>query len=211
MTSGARLLAGFLLLALSLGLVMAGAPRTADGAPAAVPQSLGQVTLFQDDFNNRTQVQSSQRVAFTDDAYTGAYNTGTVRLLEVVDSLKDTRPTGSNYNIPWTVTRLDTGSWSAKSDGVQVYTRHDVEDGPNSIITFGYTPPPLGGETTGFIAGVSSKIESCGGPSDGTRRLALGIQYVTSNSNVLAFEITHVCGGSIAWQLLDVDPLSALK
>jgi len=211
MTPGVRLLAGFLLLALSLASVVAGAPRLADGAPAAAPQPLGQVTLFHDDFNNRTQVQSSQRVAFTDDAYTGAYNTGTVRLLEVVDSLKDTRPTGSNYNIPWTVTRLDTGSWSAKPDGVQVYTKHDAEDGPNSIITFGYTPPPLGGETTGFITGVSSKIESCGGPSNGTRRLALGIQYVTSNANVLDFEITHECGGSISWALLDVDPLTGLK
>ncbi len=211
MTSGVRLLAGFLLLALSLALVTAGAPRLADGAPAAAPQPLGQVTLFHDDFNDRTQVQSSQRVAFTDDAYTGAYNTGTVRLLEVVDSLKDTRPTGSNYNIPWTVTRLDTGSWSAKPDGVQVYTKHDGEDGPNSIITFGYTPPPLGGETTGFITGVSSKIESCGGPSNGTRRLALGIQYATSNANVLGFEISHECGGSISWQLLDVDPLTALR
>ena len=95
MTSGVRLLAGFLLLALGLALVTAGAPRLADGAPAAAPQPLGQVTLFHDDFNDRTQVQSSQRVAFTDDAYTGAYNTGTVRLLEVVDSLKDTRPTAT--------------------------------------------------------------------------------------------------------------------
>jgi len=208
-TRATRWLAGCLLLALGLTLGAAGVLPGTAAAPQA--QALGQVTLFHDDFDNRAQVQSYQRVAFTDDAYSSAYGTGTVRLLDITDSLKADRPTGNNYNVPWSVGKQDTGWWQAQADGVQVYTQHDTGDGPQSGIVFGYTPPPTGRGTNGFIAGVSSRIEACTGDESTTRRMALGVGYVASDGNVLVFEIMHRCGGGVSWQLLDPDPLYGLK